>query len=215
MTYYALSLLRHGVQLVLFFSSSTCLSPTSPPAPPALRGKSQEHSSIRERHGTFSSDSLEQEWANMLSSFFLLMFVGIKCQVTQVHFAGAEKYCWKMLLCLYVAGQRQICPSCSKIPESSYGMDTLLRYFGHTSQEQRDGKAFCSLALHLFQKAVWLTVLVPAHLSGSDERAAGRWLCSHRHRSLRLGCHPTAAVPVRSAPVFWMGSVCQCSGAGL
>lgn len=108
----------------------------------------------------------------MLSSFFLLMFVGIKCQVTQVHFAGAEKYCWKMFLCLYVAGQRQICPSCSKIPESSYGVDTLLRYFGHTSQEQSDGKAFCSLALHLFQKAEWLTVLVPTHLSGSDKRAA-------------------------------------------
>lgn len=61
MTYYALSLLRHGVQLVLFFfSSSTCLSPTSPPPPLPLRGKSQEHS-IRERHGTFSSDSLKQE----------------------------------------------------------------------------------------------------------------------------------------------------------
>ena len=71
----------------------------------------------------------------MLSSFFLLLFVGIKRQVAQVHFIGAGKYCWKMLLFLYVAGQGQICPSCSKISESSYGVDTLLKYFDHTSQE--------------------------------------------------------------------------------
>lgn len=67
--------------------------------------------------------------------FFLPLFVGIKCQVAQVHFIGAGKYCWEMLLFLYVANQGQICPSRSKISESSYGVDTLLEYFDHTSQE--------------------------------------------------------------------------------
>lgn len=71
----------------------------------------------------------------MLSSFFLLLFVGMKCQVAQVRFIGAGKYCWKMLHFLYVAGQGQICPSRSKISESSYGVETLLKYFDHTSRE--------------------------------------------------------------------------------
>lgn len=38
----------------------------------------------------------------------------------------------------------------SKSAESSYGVDTLLLYFGHTSQEQNDGRSFCSLVLRLF-----------------------------------------------------------------
>lgn len=70
-----------------------------------------------------------------LSSLFLLLVVGIKCQVAQVHLIGPGKYCWKMLLALYAAGQRQICPSRSTITESSYGVDTLLKYLDHTSQE--------------------------------------------------------------------------------
>lgn len=95
MTCYALSLLTHGVQLVLFFfSSSACLSPTSPPPPLPLRGKSQEHSSIRERHGTFSSDSLKQEWANILSSFFSSTVCWHKVP------SGPSTFhrCWKILL---------------------------------------------------------------------------------------------------------------------
>lgn len=85
----------------------------------------------------------------MLSSLFLLLFVGIKCQVAQVHFVGAGKYCWKTLLFLYVAGQRQICPSRSTVPGSSYGVDTLLKCLDHTSQEQSDGRSFCCPVLRL------------------------------------------------------------------
>lgn len=42
----------------------------------------------------------------MISSFFLLLFVGIKCQVAQVHFVGAGKYCWKMLLFVWPVRDR-------------------------------------------------------------------------------------------------------------
>lgn len=71
----------------------------------------------------------------MLSSLFLLLFVSIKSQVAQILFIGAGKRYWEMMSFLFVAGQGRICPSCSKINGSSYGMDMLLKYFDQTSQE--------------------------------------------------------------------------------
>lgn len=91
MTYYALLLLRRRVQLVLFFLLPLVYLPHL-----LLH---HHHSEVNHENtpalenGMVLSQviSLKQEWANMLSSFFLLMFVGIKCQVTQVHFIGPGK----------------------------------------------------------------------------------------------------------------------------
>lgn len=93
MTYYALSLLRHGVQLVLFLIPPLVYLPhlllhyyhsevnhkNTPPLENGMVLFQVIHSS-RSRQTHFHP-------------FFLLLFVGIKCQVAQGHFTGAGKFC--------------------------------------------------------------------------------------------------------------------------
>lgn len=114
--------------LFFFFNSSTCLSPTSPPPLLPLWGKSQEHSSIRKRHGTFSSDSLKQEWANTLSSFFSATV----CWHKVPSGTGTFHRCWKILLkcCrffMWPVGNRFVLHTAKsvKVHRSGYAFEVL------------------------------------------------------------------------------------------
>lgn len=94
MTYYALSLLRHGVQLVLFF-----LIPPLVYLPHLLLH--YYHSEVNHKNTPplengmvlFQVIHSSRSGQTHFHLFFLLLFVGIKCQVAQGRFIGAGKFC--------------------------------------------------------------------------------------------------------------------------